>query len=160
MRYADQFHEPNQTHPYRGRNRVNPLANRSGLLLWAILLSLTVALSGCFLASNREINLLVIRTESGGSEVTVTYRMPPPREGNVYVLWVLNADLGNSVRVGTVAPSSQLRAIRTKVDFWATAAVISIESSANVSQMSDTWVLVSGQMQPSKNTTGAGTPTK
>ena len=132
-------------------------------LLWATLLFLGVALSGCFLAATREINLLVIRTESGGSEVTVTYRMPPPKEGKVYLLWLVNPDVGKSVRVGVVQPSSQLRGIKTRVDFWATGAVISIESSPEVDQMSvcdDCWALVSGQTSPTRGAAAGGTPTR
>ncbi|MBI2955196.1 MAG: hypothetical protein HYY30_12835 [Chloroflexi bacterium] len=121
------------------------------LLLPSVLLA--VSLAGCILQPDREINLDIVYPTAQRSEITMKYRVPPPPPDKVYVLWILNPDLGRQVKIGQIPPATRLSAIKTSVDFFATGAVVSIESSADVTQMSTTWALKAGQLEPSSTLT-------
>jgi hypothetical protein len=118
---------------------------------WALaplLLALLLALTGCFLEADREINLDLLYPNPNSSEVIVRYRVPPPPPGKLYVLWLLNPDEGKVAKVGQLEPSSSLRAIRATADFPVFGAIVSIESSPDVAQYSDTWALEGGITKP------------
>lgn len=114
---------------------------------------LVIAASGCFLTADREINLDIVYPTPQQSEVTVKYRVPPPPAGKVYVLWIVNPDLGRQVKIGEIPPASKLTALKVSIDFFALGAIVSIESSADVTQMSNTWALKAGQIEPSSRLT-------
>ncbi len=122
-------------------------------LLLVFTLFLLLGATGCFLTPDREIDLDIVYPTPQQSEVTVKYRVPPPPSGKVYVLWIVNPDLGKQVKIGQIRPASKLTAIKTTVDFFALGAIVSIESSVDVTEMSDTWALKAGQLEPSSQIT-------
>ncbi|MCL5264131.1 MAG: hypothetical protein M1343_02875 [Chloroflexi bacterium] len=119
----------------------------------AIFLLLPAVATGCFLTPDREINLDIVYPTQQTSEVIVRYRVPPPPPGKVYVLWILNPDLGKVAKIGEVPPATRLSSIRAAVDFFAVGAIVSIESSPDVTQMSNTWALKAGQLDPTSKIT-------
>jgi hypothetical protein len=122
---------------------------RPQALLLVLAALLTIGVSGCFLTADREINLDIVYPSARQSEVTVKYRVPPPPDGKVYVLWIMNPDAGNLAKIGRLPPSSRLSAVKVSVDFFATGAIVSIESSPDVTQMGETWALEGGKTAPS-----------
>lgn len=116
-----------------------------GILAGSLFL-LVLGVGGCGLQADREIVVEYSYPDARRTEVTIRYRVPPPPAGNVYVLWVLNLEEGKRAKSGTVQPSSRVRAIKTSVDFHVTGVIVSIESSPDVAEMSNTWALKSGRV--------------
>ncbi len=105
---------------------------------------------GCVLQADREISVEYVYPDSQRTELTIRYRVPPPPSGKVYVLWLLDAEDGKRSRGGVVQPSQRIRTIKTSVDYRVTGVVVSIESSPEASQMSNTWALKSGRLSDSE----------
>lgn len=113
-----------------------------------LLLVFPFTLAGCFLQLDREIDIAMVYPSQQRTELTVRYRVPPPPAGNVYVLWAVNGDQGRQVKIGQIPPASKLTAVKTTLDFFVTGVVVSIESDANATQMSNTWALRAGRLDP------------
>ena len=117
---------------------------------WLPGLALLFGLStGCGLLASvgldRAVAMAATYPETGGSEVSVTYTVPDPPPGNVYVLWILNPAEGKSAKVGVVRPGTN-RIVKTRVSFEALGAVVSIESSPDVEKMNNVWALRVGSV--------------
>ncbi|HEX5416298.1 MAG TPA: hypothetical protein VFZ25_11575 [Chloroflexota bacterium] len=116
----------------------------------ALLATVLAVIIGCA-SLNQSITLQMIYPTDNQTEVTVQYTVPPPPSGKVYVLWIVNPDEHQAQNVGEIR-SGQHQTAQTTVGFQATGAIVSIESSANVSTMSNTWALKVGQVAPSTPT--------
>ncbi len=116
-------------------------------------------LVGCFLQVDREIAIALIYPTPQRTELTMRYRVPPPPSGKVYVLWAINGDQGRRVKVGQVPPASSVTAVKTTLDLFVTGVVVSIESDPNVTEMSNTWALRAGRLDPVPQATPS-TPAK
>ena len=123
----------------------------------ALVLGVLVVVAGCA-SLQQSITLEMIYPTDNQTEVTVHYTVPPPPEGKVYVLWILNPDANKERNVGQI-PGGQNRTAQATVDFQATGAIVSVEDSPNVTTMGHTWALKAGEIQPSTPTPTVTGPT-
>lgn len=129
--------------------RIGPGKNVK-FLLDIILPALTLLwlVCGCLAPPNREINVAYFYPSQNQTELQITYRVPPPPDGKVYVLWVLNPGQGTVVKIGQLPPSPELKLVKTSVDFYAVGVIVSIEDSPDVPGPSNTWALTAGVIDP------------
>ncbi|MBI2941628.1 MAG: hypothetical protein HYY04_14430 [Chloroflexi bacterium] len=90
----------------------------------------------------KELGLNVTYTGTG-TEMTIGYTLPPAPPGKVYVLWLRGSDATAFYKVA-VLPAGVDRYIRTRVDFKPQAAIVSIESSPDVTTIQGPWATSQG----------------
>lgn len=123
---------------------------------WPFVVALLCMLAGCnTLELEKSISMESVYPSSGQTQVTIRYTVPPPPEGKIYVLWILNPAQHDIVNAGQVTGGRDVTA-RATVSFDATGAVVSIEDQANPSKMSDTWALKVGSVTPETPTPSVG----
>ena len=95
-----------------------------------------------------------------GSEITVTYSVPPPPPGKTYVMWVYNQDRTQIAKLGVVPPGSD-NTVKGSASFPIFGVVISEEASGNVTQMEGTGIIELKLYEEHFGTSSvsAGTPT-
>ena len=119
---------------------------RSSRLLSALLLVLVLGAAGVVSCSPRKGGVLNVIPQGGSYEVTYQYTLTKrPPSGHVYVFWLVNPDENKMVRIGTVQPGVN-RAVRVKVDFLPTGAIVSPEPSENVERPGTEWELMDGRV--------------
>ena len=111
-------------------------------------LALASLSTGCLAPIDREINVAYFFPDQNRTELQVTYRVPPPPEGKVYVLWVLNPGQNKRAKIGQIPPTQELRAVKATVDFYAVGVIVSIEDSVDATNPSSTWALAAGVVDP------------
>lgn len=122
-----------------------------------LLVGLIVLVASCA-SLEQSITLQMIYPTDNQTQVTVNYTVPPPPSGKVYVLWIVNPDENQRQNAGEIKSGQHLTA-QTTVNFQATGAIVSIESSPNVTTMSNTWALKAGQITPTTPTPTVVGPT-
>jgi len=123
----------------------------------ALLLGLIALLVSCA-SLQQSITLEMIYPTDNQTDVTVQYTVPPPPSGKVYVLWIVNPNEKHEQNAGEIRSGQNMTA-QTSVNFQATGAIVSIETSPNVTSMSTTWALKVGQIEPSTPTPTVVGPT-
>ncbi len=75
-----------------------------------------------------------------GSDILVTYSVPPPPQGKVYVMWVYNQGRTQISKLGVV-PAGVDRSVKGSAGFPIYGVVISEEANGNVTRMEGTGVI-------------------
>lgn len=75
-----------------------------------------------------------------GSEVLVTYSVPPPSPGTVYVMWVYNEGRTQTSKLGVV-PAGVDNAVKGSANFPIYGVIISEETNGNVTQKEGTGII-------------------
>ena len=116
---------------------------RGSLLL--VLVVSGVLLLGCSRLGIQQTSIALdaVFSAPNHTDATVTYSLPPAPEGKTYVLWIVNPQLHQAVRAGTAEPGRN-RVAKASVDFEATGAVITVESTPSPTAMGDDWALKVG----------------
>lgn len=77
---------------------------------------------------------------SQGTDITVTYSIPPPEPGKVYVLWAYDQGRRQVVKLGAI-PHGIERTAKGSANFPAVGVIITQETSPNVTRMEGTGII-------------------
>lgn len=75
--------------------------------------------------------------KGNGSDVLVGYRLPPPPDGKVYVVWGLTRDHSKTQKLAVITDGAANGSITGTTNFRIEGAMISVEDSPNVTKIGE-----------------------
>jgi hypothetical protein len=133
-------------------------------LALALSLFVPMAAGGCqyeaqFKEKVRPLSLsFAVTYQDRGSEVLVTYSVPPPSPGKVYVMWVYNQGRTQISKLGVV-PAGVDNTVKGSANFPIFGVVISEEANENVTRMEGTGVIELTLYEENFGPSAGGAPT-